>query len=672
MGPSQVVSTNPTNLPIIVGSSPPTGVNGADTMQTLVQQDVSRPAPLYPEPMLLYSTISVDGSVTPDMATTLQLIMLALVGGTLVQANDTDYKLLLTSIVEELEGGLELHLRSSEDGGNDLVQFLMEQEKSSFQISVEQEEIPTRAEIMRHHFFVFEDVHQMQEILTSLVNTDGFYILTLEKIPAEDDVTLKDFAADVWVQHGHSRIYYVQISKESILLYNPFTQSLVVVRDSKTYARIYKDLEGYPLRIYIFDSVYSSVIGDGENNKVLSVTGADAKLAKTVARQLNFTADFLWPDDEFFGGRLPNGEYSGGVGRAHRGEVDIIFAGFFIKDYLTTHIQFSAAVYMDDLCLYVKKAQRIPQSILPLFAVHTDVWLCFLLVGLLGTLVWLILRAVNLVLCIERIPDGSRTTGISYFGAALRIFIDTWVVWVRVNVGRFPPFHSERIFVASLCLVSVIFGALLESSLATVYIRPLYYRDANTLRELDESGQPIYIKHPAFKDDLFYGHDSQVYRRLDAKMKLVAEGEERLIEMVSKRGGFAGVTRSASLQLSDIRYVMTKKVHKIPECPKNYHIAYLLPRPSPYLEEVNRIVLRLVAGGIVNLWTGEAKERAKWSIQRFPEYLAELDVGRWKVLTLSDVQLAFYALTIGCLLSAVVCMAEILLGRKRSALNKIK
>ncbi|EDV52910.1 uncharacterized protein LOC6555132 [Drosophila erecta] len=605
------------------------------------------------------------------MATTLQLIMLALVGGAFGQANNTDYKLLLSSIVQQLEGGLELHLRSPEDGDLDLVQFLMVQEKSSIKISVKKEEAPTGAEVLRHNFFVFEDAHQMQEILTRLVNTDGFYILALENNTIEDDVILRDFAADVWLQHGHSRIYYVQISQQSVLLYNPFKQSVVVVQDAKTYRRIYKDLEGYHLRIYIFDSVYSSATGDGENKKVLSVSGADANLAKTVARQLNFTAEYLWPDDEFFGGRLPNGEYSGGVGRAHRGEVDIIFAGFFIKDYLTTHIQFSAAVYMDDLCLYVKKAQRIPQSILPLFAVHADVWLCFLLVGLLGTLVWLILRALNLILRIERIPDGARITKTSYFGAARRIFIDTWVVWVRVNVGRFPPFHSERIFVASLCLVSVIFGALLESSLATVYIRPLYYRDANTLRELDESGQPIYIKHPAFKDDLFYGHDSAVYRRLDAKMMLVAEGEERLIEMVSKRGGFAGVTRSASLQLNDIRYVMTKKVHKIPECPKNYHIAYVLPRPSPYLEEVNRIVLRLVAGGIVNLWTGEAKERAKWSIQRFPEYLAQLDVGRWKVLTLSDVQLAFYALFIGCLLAAIVCMAEVLLRRKRATVNKI-
>uniref|UniRef100_A0A6P4ENZ3 Uncharacterized protein LOC108045120 n=1 Tax=Drosophila rhopaloa TaxID=1041015 RepID=A0A6P4ENZ3_DRORH len=599
------------------------------------------------------------------MATTLQLIMLALVGGTFGQANNTDYKLVLASILGQLEGCLELHLRNSAKGDNNLVQFLMKLRENALKISLNRKEFPSDLKTTRHNFYLFGNVQQMQDILISLDNTDGFYILALEKYKPEDDAILVDFMAKAWLQHGHSRIYYVQMSLDRILLYNPFKQSLVVVQDPEAYGRIYNNLEGYPLRIYIFDSVYSSVRGDGENNKVLNVAGADAKLAKIVARQLNFTPQYLWPDDEFFGGRLADGSYSGGVGRAHRGEVDIIFAGFFVKDYLTTHIQFSAAVYMDELCLYVQKAQRIPQSILPLFAVHTDVWLCFLMVGLVGSLVWLILRALNLGLRIERIPDGSLTTEISNFGAARRIFIDTWVVWVRVNVGSFPPFHSERIFVASLCLVSVIFGALLESSLATVYIRPLYYRDVNTLRELDESGRPIYIKHPAFKDDLFYGHDSEVYRRLDAKMMLVAEGEERLIEMVSKRGGFAGVTRFASLQLSDIRYVMTKKVHKIPECPKNYHIAYVLPRPSPYLEEVNRIVLRLVAGGIVGLWTGEAKERAKWSIQRFPEYLAQLDVGRWKVLTISDVQLAFYALTIGCLLSAAVCMAEVFLKRKR-------
>ncbi|XP_017099450.2 uncharacterized protein Ir100a [Drosophila bipectinata] len=604
------------------------------------------------------------------MSTTLQLIMLALVGGSWGQANNTDCKRVLAAVLGNLEGGIELHLRNAWDGDRGIVQFLLEQQRSSLTISLSQEQnAPPEADTIRHHFYIFAEVEQVRIILDGLRNTGGFYIIALERFSPKDDALLLDLMAQIWLKHGHSRIYYVMLDVDNVVLYNPFRQTALKVNGSRTYDRIYQDLQGYPLRIYIFDSVYSSVVGDGATQKVLSVGGADSKLAKTVAKHLNFTPDYLWPDDEFFGGRLADGSYSGGVGRAHRGEVDIIFAGFFIKDYLTNQIQFSSAVYMDDLCLYVQKAQRIPQSILPLFAVHTDVWLCFLLVGTLGSLVWLLLRMINLRLCIEEIEDRSRARKTGLVTTAQGIFIDTWVVWVRVNVGRFPPFHSERIFVASLCLVSVIFGALLESSLATVYIRPLYYRDPNTLKELDDSGIPIYIKHPAFKDDLFYGSDSEVYRRLDAKMLLVAEGEERLIQMVSKRGHFAGVTRSASLELNDIRYVMTKKVHKIPECPKNYHIAYVLPRPSPYLENVNRIILRLVAAGIMNLWTGETRERAKWSIQRFPEYLAELGVGRWKVLTLSDVQLAFYALAIGCLVSGAVCLAEIKLT---SCLKKTK
>lgn len=314
---------------------------------------------------------------------------------------------------------------------------------------------------------------------------------------------------------------------------------------------------------------------------------------------------------------------------------------------------------MDDLCLFVKKAQRIPQSIVPLFAVRVDVWLCFLLVGFVCAFIWLCLRAINLRLQMECIAgEATNLVEVARLCIAWRIFVDTWVVWVRVNINRFPPYNSERIFLASLCLVSVIFGALLESSLATAYIRPLYYKDPNTLEELDKSQIPIYIKHPAFRDDLFVGSDSEVYKRLDAKMKLVGEGEDRLINMVSRLGTFAGVTRAASLELNDRRYVMTHKVHKIPQCPKTYHIGFVLPRPSPYLEGMNIVLLRLLAGGVMDFWISQVKEQATLSIHKYPDYLAELNVGQWKVLRLSDVQLAFYALVIGCLLASLVALLE--------------
>ncbi|KAL7727353.1 hypothetical protein ACLKA6_003012 [Drosophila palustris] len=586
------------------------------------------------------------------MASVAQLIMLILAANT---GQDNSYPSLLAPILRHLENTLELHLRSTEDFNNILVQTLLEQKDLPLKVAINQ--VVSESDSILHHFFIYEDVHKLHENLEEFTQSHGFYIVALERSvgAVEEQQLMLQFMETIWRQHGHNRIYYVQQKTKEVLLYNPFTQSTVLVEDSLSYQRIYSNLHGYVLRAYIFDSVYSALYGDGATKQVLKVTGPDAKVADTVAKHLNLTLNYIWPDDEFFGGRQPNGTFNGGIGRAHRRELDVIFAGFFIKDYLTTRIQFSAAVYMDDLCLFVQKAQRIPQSIVPLFAVRLDVWLCFLLVGFICSFIWMCLRALNLAVHIE---GNERVKGVHYLSVGWRIFVDTWVVWVRVNINRFPPFNSERIFLASLCLVSVIFGALLESSLATAYIRPLYYRDPNTLAELDDSQIPIYIKHSAFKDDLFFGSDYEVYRRLNAKMLLVGEGEDRLISMVAKRGKFAGVTRSASLELNDRRFIMTHMVHKIPECPKTYHIGYVLPYPSPYIEGINNILLHILAGGILDFWINEMKERAKMNIHQYPEYLAELSVGKWKVFTLKDVQLAFYALAIGCVLASLVFLLE--------------
>ncbi|EDW15406.1 uncharacterized protein Dmoj_GI24813 [Drosophila mojavensis] len=600
----------------------------------------------------------------PLTAELMMFILVATATLTIGQHNGSldNYAQIFEPLLSQLDGTLELHLRSPRDADQDFVQFLLRQQGSAMRVHVGQDvDVYQHSEDTLHHFYIFNHVYQMQQYLRLFINPGGFYILAIEGFTGEEQKNLQQFMETVWRRHGHNRVYYVPLVGQGVLLYNPFLQSVVPAEDEHSFERIYTNLYGYPLRAYIFDSVYSALFGDGDTEQVLRVTGPDAIAAETVAKHLNFTLNYAWPDDEFFGGRLPNGSYTGGVGRAHRRELDVIFAGFFIKDYLTTQIQFTAAVYMDDLCLFVQKAQRIPQSIVPLFAVRVDVWLCFFVVGFACTFVWCCLRGLNLGLGIERLSDQKDDTANDrYISIAWRIFIDTWVVWVRVNVGKFPPYYSERIFLASLCLVSVIFGALLESSLATAYIRPLYYRDPNTLAELDELNLPIYIKHPAFRDDLFYGHDSQVYQRLNKRMKLVGEGEDRLINMVSKIGGFAGVTRAASLELTDRRYIMTHKVHKIPECPKTYHIGYVLPKPSPYIQGINKVLLQLLAGGLLEHWISDMKERAKWNIHQYPEYLAELGASNWKVLTLTDVQLAFYALSIGCILAAFVWCFELI------------
>ncbi|XP_013097489.2 uncharacterized protein LOC106080621 [Stomoxys calcitrans] len=417
---------------------------------------------------------------------------------------------------------------------------------------------------------------------------------------------------------------------------------------------IFQNLHGYTMRVYIFDSVFSSVMAEGVEMKVTGVKGTDGNVAYLLAEHLNFTMDLQWPDDDFFGARLENGSFNGAIGRLERNETDISLTGFFIKDYLAEGIEFSASVYMDKLCCYVIKSQRIPSSILPLYAVHESIWVAYLIMGLISSVFWMLLRRANLFLNAEELKHVKSMRFRWYV-----IVTDTWVLWVRMIISRFPSSNAERIFAISLCLVSVIIGAIVDSSLATVYIEPLYYKDITTLKALEKANVRIFYKHAAIKDDLFTGHDSEIYKSLDKRMMLVGEPEERLISIMAKRGGFVAVTRASSLDLVDIYYFITKKVFMIPECPKLYHIAFPMMKDSPYEETINVALMKILAAGLFNYWIEVEKYKSKSRIHLFKDYVAESD-HKWKVLSIIDLQLAFYVLVIGAILSAVLFCGEYL------------
>lgn len=89
-------------------------------------------------------------------------------------------------------------------------------------------------------------------------------------------------------------------------------------------------------------------------------------------------------DGAKFGFKLPNGTLTGALKSIFKRESDIAFVTFFIKDYQTRSVEFSASVYSDDLCLYVKKAGRIPQFILPLITFDDSLWIALVVSLLLG------------------------------------------------------------------------------------------------------------------------------------------------------------------------------------------------------------------------------------------------------------------------------------------------
>jgi hypothetical protein len=90
-------------------------------------------------------------------------------------------------------------------------------------------------------------------------------------------------------------------------------------------------------------------------------------------------------DGSKFGFKNPNGTFTGALNSLLKRECDITFVTFFIKDYETRSIEFSASLYSDDLCLVVKKADRIPKFILPLITFDDSLWIAlggFTLLGM--------------------------------------------------------------------------------------------------------------------------------------------------------------------------------------------------------------------------------------------------------------------------------------------------
>lgn len=260
------------------------------------------------------------------MASLAELIMLVILVVSVPAYGQADPVDVLKLVLAQYESTLELHLRNPEDFDNPLVMLLLRQqscpkrvfldvnmteEEEKEQLEQEEEDqqfkLQMESSFQRYELHIYENVRHLRQHQNKFPDSGSYYILLLEgsslneQYKEQEQLLLLQFMESVWLRHGHTRIYYVQQQLGQVLLYNPFIKQIVQVEDAQCYRRIFANLHGYPLRTYIFDSVYSTFIGNGTTRQFISASGPDAEAAEAVASQLNFTLNYIWPDDEFFG-----------------------------------------------------------------------------------------------------------------------------------------------------------------------------------------------------------------------------------------------------------------------------------------------------------------------------------------------------------------------------------
>lgn len=140
--------------------------------------------------------------------------------------------------------------------------------------------------------FVLENCSTCKGILFIILNGK----ITWNKILA--------YAEQYWKMRQIYRVIYItpKYSKfyHPFLLQNYKNGALV---NSKDYDinKVFRNFYGYPMRVYIFDSVFSEVKAKRDTFKVTGVVGVDAKVAYLLESIFNFTMILQWPDDDFFG-----------------------------------------------------------------------------------------------------------------------------------------------------------------------------------------------------------------------------------------------------------------------------------------------------------------------------------------------------------------------------------
>ncbi|XP_072158033.1 glutamate receptor U1-like [Bemisia tabaci] len=424
-------------------------------------------------------------------------------------------------------------------------------------------------------------------------------------------------------------------------VYNPFKNSTEVTsihmrnigRIKKMMVHRMNDLNGYPLRVSIFPArMKATPLGNG------SYSGPDGFILSTLARRMNFKPVTSEPKDgKKYGYKTPNGSFTGTLGDLINDRADISFNSVFIKDYETTQVRFTRPIDFDKLCLVVAKSGLRPHWKGMFLAFSVEMWLAMLFTYSFSITFWCLLRKVNY----------------GRYSLALTT-LDLYRIFIMLPIDRVPAILSERVALVSFLWFSLSTATIFQASMVKFLSYPSYEPDIDTLEEVADKNLPILTASQNLRET--FESDEPVMKTLYDNFQVVHDKNVEILSKVAYEGKAAALGRMNDLEEKiATSYVKNNLVllHIVADCPKAYHIAYMLPYDSPFLESINKVISIFVESGIIHSWYIHSTP-----FRPLSDYHQTQET--YKPLTMSNVVIAFIVLGFGAGLSFLAFGAELL------------
>ncbi|GLV40561.1 Ionotropic receptor 10a [Carabus blaptoides fortunei] len=465
-----------------------------------------------------------------------------------------------------------------------------------------------------------EDLYDfLQETTSNMIeNPRGSYMIVFVSPADQSDEDLENIFRIIWERYGILNIYIkmpCSSRSKQAFRYSPFQFNDdkwgvlgSFITDSRQFRNSIWNFHGYPIHVSMFARKPSAVlvlpkaIKESSIYKILSRSGGfggvDGMVLAMIADYLNFTVTIVTPPaDREYGFVARNGTIVGSLGDVVNHKVAVSFNGRYLSVYGTDGYEFVTPVTNDLLCLIVPKAEKIPQWLITFHCFTVEAWIGIFGLYVLVSMYWYTIKHINI-------------TGY-------------------------------------------------QGSLYNSYSNTLYFRDINTLEELDKSGMQIVT--PSTNFIAMFGNDTNpIMQRLKNKILLYNMSSSLNIAANSRNLAAFKLKNDAKMIIkTDYTRVSDgmEMLHVTNECPWSYYLAYIVPRGSPYLPVFDMLITTFREAGLINKWSLDTTD-AFILEKRVPPTMAS-DI--LKPFTLTDMQTAFFLLSFGLAIAMLVFLVEYVL-----------
>jgi hypothetical protein len=405
-----------------------------------------------------------------------------------------------------------------------------------------------------------------------------------------------------------------------------------------------RDLNGYPLRVSMFDHQPKSILNVTGDGKVYSIGGEDGILLSVLAKHMNFSPIVRMPRDMVdMSFRRPDGIVTGSTGDIVYNRADISFNSRFLRYDYMNDIDFTYPHDNECFCIIVPKTTQIPE--------YLRLFLPF------SFILWIACGASVMVTATFWYFTEFKLTGSASYTNAL---INTCAVFLAVPLRSHIFQKYGRIFFFTWMYLSMVLTTTYQSFLITSLVVPQFYKDINTLQDFDESGLRL-VMFPGIKESALLDTLNPLRVRLNKKTFITTQNFSTCLSnlMRYKHRGCAFNKLSAEWTVRQKEHFTNgvPQLHVVGECLSWYVEAYEVSRESPFLPHFNILISRISESGLLKKWRDDVHSTTTQK-QRWPHPFSNQKV----TLQLSHFQAAFSSLVIGLFISILVFLWEIRLS----------